>query len=50
MRKDVQRMQKTRDQSERKHTQHNLIEQEKSSVRVWYTKQKARVQTWYILV
>jgi hypothetical protein len=32
MRKDVQRMPKSRDQSERKHTQHNMIEQEKSSV------------------
>jgi hypothetical protein len=32
MRKDVQRMPKYRDQSERKHTQHNMIEQAKSSV------------------
>jgi len=32
MRKDVQRMPKSRDQSERKHTQHNMIEQAKSSV------------------
>jgi hypothetical protein len=32
MRKDVQRMSKFRDQSERKHTQHNMIEQAKSSV------------------
>jgi hypothetical protein len=29
MRKDVQRMPKSRDQSERKHTQHNMIEQDK---------------------
>jgi hypothetical protein len=32
MRKDVQRRPESRDQSERKHTQHNMIEQEKSSV------------------
>jgi hypothetical protein len=52
MRKDVQRMPKYRDQSERKHTQHNMIEQAKSSVCVcvWQRKQKARVRTWYILV
>jgi len=31
MRKDVQRMPKSRDQSERKYTQHDMIEQEKSS-------------------
>jgi hypothetical protein len=35
MRKDVQRMSKSRDQSERKHTQHNMIEQAKSSVCVF---------------
>jgi hypothetical protein len=35
MRKDVQRMQKSQDQSERKHTQHNMIEQAKSSVCVF---------------
>jgi hypothetical protein len=34
MRKDVKRMTKSRDQSERKHTQHNMIEQAKSSVSV----------------
>jgi len=48
MRKDVQRMSKSRDQSERKHTQHNMIEQAKSSVCVcvcvWQRKQKARVR------
>jgi hypothetical protein len=32
MRKDLQRMPKSRDQFERKHTQHNMIEQAKSSV------------------
>jgi hypothetical protein len=32
MRKDIQRMPKYRDQSERKHTQHNMIKQAKSSV------------------
>jgi hypothetical protein len=32
MRKDVQRMPTFWDQSKRKHTQHNMIEQEKSSV------------------
>jgi hypothetical protein len=32
MRKDVQRMPKSWDQSERKHTQHNMMEQAKSSV------------------
>jgi hypothetical protein len=32
MRKDVQRMPKSREQSERKHIQHNMIEQAKSSV------------------
>jgi AmiR/NasT family two-component response regulator len=32
MRKDVQRMPKSRDQSERKHKQHNVIEQAKSCV------------------
>jgi len=32
MRKDVQRMSKSWDQSERKHTQHNMTKQEKSSV------------------
>jgi hypothetical protein len=32
MRKDVQRMPKSRDQSERKRTQHNMIEHAKSSV------------------
>jgi hypothetical protein len=32
MRKDVQRKPKSRDQSKRKHTQHNMIEQAKSSV------------------
>jgi hypothetical protein len=32
MRKDVQRMPKSWDQSEKKHTQHNMIEQAKSSV------------------
>jgi hypothetical protein len=32
MRKDVQRMPKSQDQSKRKHTQHNMIEQTKSSV------------------
>jgi hypothetical protein len=31
MRKDVQRMPKSRDQFERKHTQHDMIEQAKSS-------------------
>jgi hypothetical protein len=54
MRKDLQRMPKSRDQFERKHTQHNMIEQAKSSVCVcvcvWHRKQKARVRTWYILV
>jgi hypothetical protein len=32
MRKDVQRIPKSRDQSERKHTQHDMIEYVKSSV------------------
>jgi hypothetical protein len=32
MRKDVQRISKSQDQSERKHTQHDMIEQAKSSV------------------
>jgi hypothetical protein len=50
MRKDVYKMPKSWDQSKRKHTQHNMIEQEKSSVSVWQRKQKARVRTWYILV
>jgi hypothetical protein len=53
MRKVVQIMPKSRDQSERKHTQHNMIEQTKSvcvCVCVWQRKQKARVRTWYILV
>jgi hypothetical protein len=36
--KDVQRMLKSRDQSERKHTQHNMIEQAKSSVCVCLAK------------
>jgi hypothetical protein len=35
MRKDVQRMSKPQDQSERKHTQHNMIEQAKSNVCVF---------------
>jgi len=35
MRKDVQKMPKSRDQSERKHTQHNMIEHAKSSVCVF---------------
>jgi hypothetical protein len=35
MRKDVQRMPKSQDQSKRKHRQHNLIEQTKSSVCVF---------------
>jgi hypothetical protein len=43
-------MQKSRDKSKRKHTQHNMIEQAKSSVCVWQRKQKARVWTWYILI
>jgi hypothetical protein len=50
MRKDVQRMPKSRDQSDRKHTQHNMIEHAKSSVCVWQRKQNARARTWYILV
>jgi hypothetical protein len=50
MRKDVQRMPKSLDRSERKHTQYNMIEQAKSSVFVWQRKQNARVRTWYILV
>jgi hypothetical protein len=45
-----QQIPKTGDQFERKHTQHNMIEQTKSSVCVWQRKQKARVWTWYILV
>jgi hypothetical protein len=51
MRKDVQRMPKSREQSERKHIQHNMIEQAKSSVCVcvcvcvWQRKQNARVWT-----
>jgi hypothetical protein len=35
IRKDVQRMPKSQDQSKRKHTQHNMIEQAKSSVCVF---------------
>jgi CO dehydrogenase/acetyl-CoA synthase epsilon subunit len=35
MRKDVQRIPKSRDQSERKHTQHNMIEHAKRSVCVF---------------
>jgi hypothetical protein len=35
MRKDVQRIPKSQDQSERKHTQHNIIDQAKSSVCVF---------------
>jgi len=50
MRKDVQRMPKSQDQFERKHTRHKMIEQAKSSVCVWQRKQKAHVRTWYILV
>jgi hypothetical protein len=51
MRKDMQRMSKSRDQSERKYTQHNMIEQAKSSVYVFGREsKKARVRTWYILV
>jgi hypothetical protein len=53
MRKDVQRMPKSQDRSERKHTQHNMIEQAKSSVRVCVfgkESKKDRLWTWYILV
>jgi hypothetical protein len=41
MRKDVQRMPKSRDQFERKHTQHDMIDQAKSSSMCFVEKAKS---------
>jgi hypothetical protein len=49
MRKDVLRMPKSWDQSERKHTQHNMIELVKCCVCVFGRENKKLASGWHVV-